>query len=229
MAKREPLETQYDLRSSSEVHPTSGYSAAEEAWNSITHGIGLVCALAGLVLAVVFASLKGSPYGIVAASVYGSCLVALYLASFLYHTARNLRWKTLFLKLDHACIYLLIAGSYTPFTLGPLRGPLGWTLFGIVWAIALVGITRELFIAKRGGLWGALLYLAMGWLCVIAIQPLFEKLSTSGFILLFTGGVVYSVGVIFYLLRQMKYHHAIWHLFVVGGSVCQFLAILTLF
>jgi hemolysin III len=210
-----------------EVHPTSGYTVAEEVWNSLTHGLGLLLALAGLVLAVFVASTGSSLFALGAAVVYGLSLVALYLASFMYHSSRDLRWKRFFLKWDHACIYLLIAGSYTPFTLGPLRGPLGWSLFGVIWALAFVGVFRELRVAKRGGFVGAMLYLAMGWLCILVAKPLFENLSTSAFALLFAGGVVYSLGIIFYLAKGLKYHHAIWHLFVLGGSVCQYLAILT--
>lgn len=214
-------------RSASELHPTSGYTVAEEVMNSLTHGIGLLLALAGLVVAVVLAASSGSVYAMVAASVYGCSLVLLYLASFLYHSVRDLRWKQFFLKWDHACIYLLIAGSYTPFTLGPLRGGIGWTLFGVIWFLAVVGVIRELRVAKRGGLWGALLYLAMGWLCVFAVKPLFQALSGTAFALLFAGGVVYSLGILFYLAKGLKYHHAVWHLFVLGGSVCQYLAILS--
>ncbi|KAF0093567.1 MAG: hemolysin III [Puniceicoccaceae bacterium 5H] len=211
-----------------EVHPTSGYTAAEEVMNSLTHGLGFIWAVTALVLAVVYASLNATPWLIVACSVYGASLIVLYLSSFLYHTVRRMNLKRLFLKLDHACIYLLIAGTYTPFMLGPLRGPLGWTLFGIVWALAVAGVVKEAISCKRGGLLSSLIYLAMGWLCVVAVVPLFIKLSSLGFILLFSGGAAYSVGVIFYLCHRMKFHHAIWHLFVLGGSVCQWLAIMTL-
>lgn len=210
-----------------EVHPTSGYTVLEEVMNSLTHGIGLVWAIVALVLSVVYASLHTGPRLIVASAVYGVSLIVLYLSSFLYHTVRRLSWKRFLLVCDHACIYVLIAGTYTPFTLGPLRGPLGWTLFGIIWALAVLGVIKELVSCKRGGLLSSLIYLGMGWLCMVAVVPLFSRLSTMGFALLFAGGAAYSIGVIFYLWRRIKFHHAIWHLFVLGGSACHWLSIMT--
>jgi hemolysin III len=210
-----------------ELHPTSGYSRAEEWANSLTHGIGFGLSVAALVLSVVWASLYAGPALIVAAAVYGASLCLLHLASTLYHSARDLKWKRRFLVMDHACIYLLIAGTYTPFTLGPLRGAAGWTLFGIIWGLAILGVARECFAAKRGGLGSSLIYLAMGWLVIGFVYPLYVNLSTAGFILTMAGGVVYSLGVIFYLWKKLPYHHAIWHLFVVGGATCQFFAIAT--
>ncbi len=212
---------------SSEVHPTSGYTVTEEVMNSLTHGIGLVWAIVALVLSVVYASLNTGPSLIVASAVYGTSLIVLYLSSFLYHSVRHLGWKRVLLTCDHACIYVLIAGSYTPFMLGPLRGPLGWTLFGIVWALCITGVIKECVSCKRGGLLSSLIYLGMGWLCLVAIVPLFRQLSTAGFTLLFVGGAVYSLGVVFYLWRRLRFHHAIWHLFVLGGSACHWAAIMT--
>jgi len=210
------------------VHPTSGYSSAEEIANSVIHGVGLLFAIAGLVLAVVFAARCQEPTLIVACSVYGATLVLLYTASMLYHGSRNPRWKRVFLVLDHSCIYLVIAGTYTPFTLGPLHGAGGWILFGIIWGLAAAGVAKEAVLRRRSDLWAALIYLFMGWICVGGVVPLYARLSASGFALLFAGGVVYSLGVVFYLWKRLKYHHAVWHLFVVGGSVCQFLAVLSL-
>jgi hemolysin III len=211
-----------------EVHPTSGYTRLEEIMNSLTHGIGLVWAITALVLGVVFSCLYSDVWLVVASSIYGASLILLYLSSFLYHSVRKLAWKKFFLTWDHACIYVLIAGSYTPFTLGPLRGPVGWTIFGIVWALAVGGVIKEIFASKRGGLVSSLIYLAMGWICITAIVPLYFNMTASGFTLLFVGGLVYSAGVVFYLMRRMKYHHAIWHLFVLGGSVCQWVSVLTI-
>jgi len=216
------------MSSSKEVHPTSGYTRIEEWMNSLTHGIGIALAIAALALTVVYASLSGRVYLIVASAVYGASMLALYTASTLYHSVRTLKWKRRFLVADHACIYLLIAGSYTPFTLGPLRGPMGWTLFGIVWGLAIAGVTRECIAKKRGGLWTSLIYLAMGWLVVGFIIPLYARLNSFEFSMLVSGGLIYSLGVVFYLWKSLKYHHAIWHLFVVGGSVCQFFSILSL-
>lgn len=212
-----------------EAHSTSGYTSREEIANSVIHGIGLILAVAGLVIAVVFASLHRGAALIVGCSVYGATLVLLYAASMLYHAVRNLHWKRGFLVLDHSCIYLVIAGTYTPFTLGPLRGRLGWLLFGVIWGLAIAGILKEAMVKKRGGLWSAMIYLGMGWLCILAVVPLYVRLSRPGFALLLAGGLAYSLGVIFYLWHGLKYHHAVWHLFVVAGSVCQFLAVLSLF
>ena len=208
------------------LHPTSGFTRAEEIANTVTHGLGILLGLAALVLTVVFASLYQGPYLIVASAIYGTSLVLLYTASTLYHAARDLRWKKRFLVLDHACIYLLIAGTYTPFVLGPLRGPAGWTLFGIIWGLALLGIVRELFTARRGGLFSSLIYLAMGWAVLAFAVPLYARMTGPAFTMVVVGGVVYSLGVVFYLMKRLPYHHAIWHLFVVGGSVCQFFAVL---
>jgi|TARA_B110000438_G_scaffold246864_2_gene248664 hemolysin III len=212
----------------SAIHPTSGYTRAEEIANTVTHGLGLILGVAALVLTVVFASLNQDAYLIVASAIYGTSLVLLYTASTLYHAARNLRWKKRFLILDHACIYLLIAGTYTPFVLGPLRGPSGWSLFGVIWSLALFGIIREVFIARRGGLISSLIYLAMGWAVVAYIIPLYVSIPRLAFVMLISGGVVYSLGVVVYLMKRLPYHHAIWHLFVVGGSVCQCFAILSI-
>ena len=216
------------MAASSELHPTSGYTREEEIANTVTHAIGIGLSVAALVLTVVFASMHADPYLITASAIYGTSLLLLYTASTLYHAARNLRWKRRFLILDHACIYVLIAGTYTPFTLGPLRGPVGWSLFGVIWGLAIAGVFKEIFAAKRGGFWSSMIYLAMGWLVIGFVFPLYIHLSTQAFILVLTGGVVYSLGIIFYLWRDLKFSHAIWHLFVVGGTVVQFFAILSI-
>lgn len=214
---------------SQDVHPTSGFSRIEEIWNSLTHGFAIPLAVAGWVVLVLFSARYADPLMIVASSIYGLSLVLLYTASTLYHSMRGLRWKKAFLIFDHCCIYLLIAGSYTPFALGPLRGPLGFTILAVVWALALVGIVREFLHAKRGGALSAVIYLGMGWMSLVILMPLYLQLPRTGFVFLVAGGVVYSLGVIFYLSRGLKFHHAIWHLFVLGGSVCQFFAILSIF
>lgn len=216
------------MSSHSELHPTSGYSRAEEIANTITHAIGIALSVAALVLTVVFASLRAGPILITASAIYGTTLLLLYTASTLYHAARDLRWKRRFLILDHACIYLLIAGTYTPFTLGPLRGPVGWSLFGVIWALALAGVIKEIFAAQRGGFWSSVLYLAMGWLVIGFVFPLYLNLSLQAFVLVLAGGVVYSLGVVFYLWKDLRFGHAIWHLFVVGGTVVQFFAVLSI-
>lgn len=213
---------------SKKLHPTSGYSRAEEWANSITHGIGFVLSLAGLVVAVVLAALHGSPYLIIASAIYGTALLVLHLSSTLYHAVRNLRWKRRFLAADHCSIYLLIAGTYTPFCLGPLRGPAGWTLFGVVWGLAVLGIVREIYRPRRGTAFSTAIYVAMGWLVLFFIYPLVQALTVYALALLFTGGLFYTVGVVFYRWHSLKFHHAIWHLFVVAGATCQYFAVLSL-
>lgn len=211
-----------------ELHPTSGYSRAEEWANTITHGIGFALSIAGLVVAVVLASLHADARMIIACSVYGSTLLILHLSSTLYHAARRLKWKKAFLAADHSSIYLLIAGTYTPFCLGPMRGPVGWTLFGIIWGLALVGILREIFRPKRGTWLSTAIYLLMGWLVVAFLYPLVKALTGLALALLLTGGILYSIGVIFYCWHGLRFHHAIWHLFVVAGATFQFLAVLAI-
>ena len=208
------------------LHPTSGYTRAEEWANTITHGIGAALSVAGLVIAVVFASFTRDPYLITAASLYGSTLILLHLSSTFYHAARNLRWKKVFLAADHSSIYLLIAGTYTPFCLGPLRGPAGWTLFGIIWGLAIAGIAREWIQPRRGTWLSTGIYLAMGWLVLIFLYPLVKALTSGALILLLAGGLLYSIGVVFYKWHSLKFHHALWHLFVVAGAACQFFAVL---
>jgi hemolysin III len=211
-----------------ELHPTSGYSRLEEWANSITHGIGAALSIAALVVAVVLASFKGDPWLITAVSLYGASLILLHLASTLYHSMRNLKWKKAFLALDHSSIYILIAGTYTPFCLGPMRGAVGWTLFGIIWGLAIIGVFREWFKPQRGTLFSTLLYLAMGWLVLIFLYPLAKAISLSTLILLLVGGAAYSLGVVFYRWHSLRFHHAIWHLFVVAGATFQFFAVLNL-
>ena len=214
--------------SSQELHPTSGYSRLEEWANSITHGIGFGLSIAGLVVAVVLASLNANAWLITASAIYGSTLIILHLSSTMYHSARNLRWKKRFLLADHSSIYLLIAGTYTPFCLGPMRGPIGWTLFGIIWGLALTGILREILRPQRGTWFSTAIYLLKGWLVLIFLYPLVKALSPYALLMLFIGGVLYSVGVIFYRWHSLRYHHAIWHLFVVAGATFQFFAVLSI-
>ena len=202
------------------------YTAGEELAHAITHGVGVVIGIAVLVLLVVFASLRKSAWEITAVAIYGATFILLYLGSTLYHAARNEKAKRILKVIDHSAIYLLIAGTYTPYTLAPLRGALGWSVFGAIWAAALVGIFFKAFFTGRFK-WVSLgSYLFMGWFCVIAVKPLFENLNTAGFVLLAAGGLCYSVGAVFYAWKSLKWSHTIWHLFVLAGSVCHFLSIL---
>jgi hemolysin III len=197
-----------------------------ERLNSISHLIGAAAALSGLANLVVFASFQGDPWKIVSFSVYGFSLVLLYVFSALYHSLRGSP-KTIFRKLDHAAIYLLIAGTYTPFTLVSLRGVWGWSIFGITWGLAITGIFLDTLTKKGRRILPVVLYVLMGWLCLIAVKPLFQALSFEGFIWLLSGGVFYTVGIVFYALGKKKTcFHAIWHLFVLAGSVSHYFAIL---
>ena len=196
-----------------------------ERFNSISHLVGAALALAALVVLVVFASLQGDPWKIVSFSIYGTTLFLLYTFSTLYHSLHG-RAKIIFQKLDHAAIYLLIAGSYTPFTLVTLRGAWGWSLFGIVWGLAIVGIVLDSLHRNGPRIYQMVIYLLMGWVVLVALYPLLQNLPTGGLILLVFGGLCYTGGMVFYALDvKMNHAHGIWHLFVLAGSVSHFLAI----
>lgn len=202
------------------------YSLAEEIANAITHGIGAALAIAGLVLLTYFSSIHGDIWHVTSCAIFGGTLVLLYTVSTLYHSLPQPRAKAVMKLLDHSAIFLLIAGTYTPFTLVNLRGPWGWTLFGIVWGIALVGICFESSLLRGWTIISLGLYIAMGWTVVVAIKPLLHSIAPGGFVLLLLGGLAYTFGSIFYLWRQLRFHHAIWHLFVLLGSVLHFFAVL---
>ena len=196
-----------------------------ERLNSITHLIGASLALAGLVVLVVYAGLKGDPWKIVSFSVYGATLVALYTFSTLYHSFRG-KAKSIFQKLDHTAIYLLIAGTYTPFTLVTLRGTWGWALFGVIWGLAIIGLAQDILLKKRNHILSVSLYILMGWLALTAIRPLARVLPMPGLIWLISGGLFYTVGVVFYALdKRLKHGHAVFHFFVLAGSVCHYITI----
>lgn len=202
------------------------YSRKEEVANAVTHGLGAALSIAGLTLLIVFASLKGTAWHVTSFTVYGVTMLMLYVASTLVHSFREGKVKDLFETFDHSCIYLFIAGTYTPIMLTVLRSPLGWTLFGIVWGIAVAGIVFKAFFTKRFLYLSTLFYVLMGWMVVFAWGPLQNAMSPSGLNLLIAGGVLYTLGTIFYVWRAFPYHHAVWHLFVLAGSVVHFFAIL---
>ncbi len=203
-------------------HP---YSTAEELLHVATHGLGAVLSVAGLTALLPAAVRSGDPWKVASAAVYGATLFLLYLGSTLYHSARSSSWRKAARTLDHSSIYLLIAGTYTPFTLVTLRGAWGWTLFGVVWGLAGVGIARETRWRSRRKWLSIVLYLAMGWVIVVAAGPLVERLPAGGVRLLLAGGLAYTVGAVFYGLKRIPYMHAVWHLFVLAGSVLHFLAV----
>lgn len=196
-----------------------------EKFNSISHIIGAVAAAAGLVALVVLAARQGDPWKIVSFSIYGTTLLLLYTFSTLYHSLRG-KAKRIFRKLDHHSIYLLIAGTYTPFTLVTLRGAWGWSLFGIIWSLAAFGIALESMPRKGPRILPVVIYLVMGWLCLIALEPLLQTLPENGFAWLLAGGIFYTVGVAFYALDDRVPHfHGIWHLFVLAGSISHYVTI----
>jgi hemolysin III len=202
------------------------YTRGEEIANWVTHGIGLALSIAGLTLLIVFSSLRGDAWHVVSFTVFGLTLLTLYTVSTIYHAHRGERTKLFFRKLDHASIFLLIAGTYTPFLLTNLRGPSGWTLFGVIWGLCGAGVVFQLFLGERYRLTSTLVYLFAGWLIVVALEPLIANVPHGALWLLLAGGLCYTTGVIFYLWRRLRYHHAVWHTFVLGGSTCHFLAVL---
>ena len=200
--------------------------SAEELANAITHGIGLILSLAGFAVLLVFAILRGGPLQIVSCAVYGTTLVCVYAASTLYHTLSWPRARRALKIFDHCAIYLLIAGTYTPFTLVSLRGGWGWSLFAIVWALAMAGIVFKFWFIDHFKILSTALYLAMGWIALIAIRPLLISIPAHGIYWLFAGGLLYSIGVGFFAARGLRFGHAIWHLFVIAGSACHYFAVL---
>jgi hemolysin III len=205
---------------------TYTYSRREEVANAITHGIGAVLSIAALVLLVVYASLEGTAWHVVSFSIYGTTMLLLYLNSTLVHSLREGKAKDLFEFFDHSSIYLFIAGTYTPFLLVAIRGTLGWSLFGIIWGIALFGVAFKAFFVKKFLFMSTIFYIAMGWLIVIAWSPLSAVVASGGMTLLVAGGILYTLGTVFYVWRAFPYHHAVWHVFVLAGSVTHFFAVL---
>lgn len=202
------------------------YNRSEELANSITHGIGIVLAIAGLAVLTAFSSLVGTMWHIIACSIYGTTQILLYTASTLYHSIPFPPAKKVLRVLDHSAIYLLIAGTYTPFMLVSMGGPWGWGLFILIWSLAIIGIALQGVLIHHKGFVTALPYIGMGWVAVVAAKPLLASLAPGGIRLLVAGGLVYTVGCLFYAWRRLPYHHAIWHLFVLMGSLLHFFAVL---
>ena len=200
-------------------------SRQEEKANAITHGLGLLLSLVGTPFLVATAHARGDALAIAAAVVYGCTLIALYTTSTLYHAVSHHVTKNRLRLLDHVAIYLLIAGTYTPFTLGVLRGAWGWSMFTVVWVLAAIGVLGKLRYRFRNERVSTLLYVVMGWVAVIAVRPLLARMETTGFVLLLFGGVLYTAGVIFYRQRR-SWSHPVWHLFVLAGSACHYFAVL---
>jgi hemolysin III len=202
------------------------YTLREEVACSVIHGIGIVLAIAGLGVLTAFATLHGTAAHVVGCSVFAVTLILLYTASTLYHSIPVARARAVLRALDHSAIFLLIAGTYTPFSLVNLRGPWGWSLLAVIWTLAILGIVLRVTLGRRSRAVAVGLYLAMGWTVLAAIKPLTTHVAPGGVLLLFLGGVVYTTGTAFYMWRRLPYHHAIWHLFVLAGSIFHFFAVL---
>lgn len=204
------------------------YSIQEEIANSVTHGVGTGMAVVGLVVLIVLTAVYGDTRQIVSVSVYGGSLIILYLASTLYHSIQHPKAKPVLRIFDHASVYILIAGTYTPFLLISIRGTLGWVMLAIVWTLAAIGITWKIFFIGRFEVVATAAYVLMGWMCLLMIKEMIAKLPPVGLVLLMIGGILYTIGVIFYAWEKLPYNHAIWHLFVLGGSICHYFAIMSL-
>ncbi len=213
------------LFNSTAMAGTSVYPPQEELANRLTHGAGALLSVAGLVLMVVFSALHGTVWHVVSTAIFGATLVLLYSASTAYHSVRGARWRALLQKFDHAAIFLLIAGTYTPFVLGPLRGAWGWSLFGVIWGLAVTGVVLKFWLAGRFDVLSTAIYLIMGWLVIIAAKPLFDALPIGGIWLLVAGGLCYTFGTIFYLWEKLPFNHAVWHVWVLAGSACHWTAV----
>jgi hemolysin III len=202
------------------------YTRKEEIVNAITHGIGVLLSIAALVFLIIYAAKQGSAWDVVSATIYGVSMLLLYASSTLVHSFPEGKVKDLFEIFDHSAIYIFIAGTYTPIMLLVIKGVLGWTLLGIVWGVAVVGVVFKAFFVKRFLYMSTILYIAMGWLIVIAWKPLTAALPIGGVQLLVAGGLLYTFGAIFYVWRAFPFHHAVWHIFVLAGSIAHFFAVL---
>jgi hemolysin III len=202
------------------------YTVGEEFAHAVTHGLGLVLSLGGLAVLVVMASLRGDTSHVVGSAVFGVTLVLLYAASTLYHGIQNPPAKAVLRRIDHSAVFLLIAGTYTPFTLVTLRGSVGWTLLALVWGLAILGVALHVAVPRRATWFSVPLALAMGWLVVIAFEPLVRSVHPDGLLLMVAGGLAYTLGVVFYGWRRLPYNHAVWHVCVLAGSACHFSCVL---
>lgn len=209
-----------------ELYPVSGRDRLEEVINSALHGVGLAACVGGTAVLVTLASLWGSAWHIVSFSIYGASLIVLYATSTVYHGMRHPGRKRVLRVMDHASVFLLIAGTYTPFTLVPLNGGWGWSIFGVVWGFSLLGIAFKLFFTGRFDRISTLLYVLLGWVMLIAVVPLVRTVPVGGLVLLLLGGISYTVGAGLYLLKRIPFNHALWHVFVLAGSALHFFSIL---
>ncbi|WP_077309887.1 PAQR family membrane homeostasis protein TrhA [Terribacillus halophilus] len=204
------------------------FTKKEETAHSITHGFGALLSIAALAVAIVLSSFSSDPWVIVSVTIFGTTMLLMYLSSTIVHALPEGKTKDIFQIIDHAAIYLFIAGTYTPILLISLRDPLGWTIFGIVWGIAIAGTIFKIFFVKKFLIMSTILYLLMGWMIMFIWKPLLEVLPQQTLLYLFVGGLLYTIGAVFYVWRKIPYHHAVWHMFVLAGSAFHFFAILFL-
>jgi len=202
------------------------YTVGEEIFNSVSHGVGVLLSVAALVLLVLFAVIYSDGLGLFGALMYGISLILLYTMSMTYHIVRNETAKRILRIFDHCSIFILIAGTYTPYLMGPLRSTLGWTIFGIIWGVTIFGIILNAINLEKFRILSLICYVLMGWGIVLSIKPLAENLAPGGLWLLVAGGIVYTVGIIFYVMKKYRYMHSVWHLFVLAGSILHYLSIL---
>lgn len=207
------------------AHEAPKYTLGEELFNSISHGVGVLLSVAALVLLVVFAAIDGDGYCLAAGIVYGISLVILYTMSMVYHIVQGEKGKAVMRIFDHCSIFILIAGTYTPYLLTVLDKALGWTMFGIIWAMAVLGIILNSINLERFRIFSLICYVIMGWAIVFTIKPIIKSIPPMGVFLLVLGGVIYTAGIIFYIMKKHRYMHSVWHLFVLGGSICHYLSI----
>lgn len=203
------------------------YTLGEEIFNSVTHGVGSLLSIAGTVVLIVFSAINSDAFAVVSSAVYGASLIILYTMSTLYHSITNEKAKKFFRIMDHNTIFFLIAGTYTPYTLAVLRSPLGWVLFGVVWGAAAIGIVLNSIDLEKFSKISVVCYIAMGWVIIIAVKPLMSSMPFISFALLVAGGVFYTIGVIFYAIKKVKYFHSVWHIFTVIGSALHYFSVFT--
>ncbi|MEK7818906.1 MAG: hemolysin III family protein [Bacteroidota bacterium] len=197
----------------------------EETLNVATHAIAFGLSVVGLIEIIILALKEGNIWNIFSYTIFGSTMVILYASSTIYHSIHNQKIKKIFQKIDHIAIFLAIAGTYTPITLGPLRGAWGWSLFGIIWGLAIAGIFVKIFFYKKVKLFSTIIYIAMGWLIVFAVKPMIDTIPVDGLMLILSGGIIFTTGTYIYSQNKIPYNHAIWHLFVMCGSICHYFAI----
>lgn len=203
------------------------YTLGEEIFNSVTHGVGSLLSIAGTVVLIVFSAINSDAFAVVSSAVYGASLIILYTMSTLYHSITNEKAKKFFRIMDHNTIFFLIAGTYTPYTLAVLRSPLGWVLFGVVWGAAVIGIVLNSIDLEKFSKISVVCYIAMGWVIIIAVKPLMNSMPFISFALLVAGGIFYTIGVIFYAIKKVKYFHSVWHIFTVIGSALHYFSVFT--